>query len=142
MGSKNYVCDILNLNFKIINFFVIVVGYGYVDFVIGKDFVIELFSKVELKGIFVWLIEISDFMESYDVIMISGLKWVKKFYCFLCEVNIGVIVWWVGVILDGGIIEGLINIEKNCVDYEVIKCCEVFGNFFCYIFVGSKCILV
>lgn len=33
---------------------------------------------------------------------------------------------------------GLINIEKNRVDYEVTKRCEVFGNFSRYIPVGSK----
>lgn len=61
-----------------------------------------------------------------------------KFHRFLCEANTGAIVWWAGAIPDGGTTEGLINIEKNRVDYEVTKRCEVFGNFSRYIPVGSK----
>ena len=82
--------------------------------------------------------EISDPTESYDATMTSGLKWAKKFHRFLCEANTGAIVWWAGAIPDGGTTEGLINIEKNRVDYEVTKRCEVFGNFSRYIPVGSK----
>ena len=138
MGSKNYVRDILNLNPKITNFPVIAAGHGYVDPVTGKDPAIEPFSKAESKGIPVWLTEISDPTESYDATMTSGLKWAKKFHRFLCEANTGAIVWWAGAIPDGGTTEGLINIEKNRVDYEVTKRCEVFGNFSRYIPVGSK----
>lgn len=138
MGSKNYVRDILNLNPKITNFPVIAAGHGYVDPVTGKDPAIEPFSKAESKGIPVWLTEISDPTESYDATMTSGLKWAKKFHRFLCEANTGAIVWWAGAIPGGGTTEGLINIEKNRVDYEVTKRCEVFGNFSRYIPVGSK----
>ena len=109
-----------------------------VDPVTGKDPAIEPFSKAESKGIPVWLTEISDPTESYDATMTSGLKWAKKFHRFLCEANTGAIVWWAGAIPDGGTTEGLINIEKNRVDYEVTKRCEVFGNFSRYIPVGSK----
>jgi glucuronoarabinoxylan endo-1,4-beta-xylanase len=56
----------------------------------------------------------------------------------LCEANVGTIVWWAGALPDGGTTEGLINIEKNRVNYEVTKRCEVFGNFSRYIPVGSK----
>ncbi|KAB6532081.1 glycoside hydrolase, partial [Phocaeicola vulgatus] len=138
MGSKNYVRDILNLNPKITNFPVIAAGHGYVDPVTGKDPAIEPFSKAESKGIPVWLTEISDPTESYDATMTRGLKWAKTFHRFLCEANTGAIVWWAGAIPDGGTTEGLINIEKNRVDYEVTKRCEVFGNFSRYIPVGSK----
>ena len=87
-----------------------------------------------------WLTEISDPTESYDATMTSGLKWAKKFHRFLCEANTGAIVWWAGAIPDGGTTEGLINIEKNRVDYEVTKRCEVFGNFSRYIPVGLSLI--
>ena len=56
----------------------------------------------------------------------------------MCEVNTGAIVWWAGAIPDVGTAEGLINIDKNRMDYEVSKRCEVFGNFSRYIPVGSK----
>ena len=46
--------------------------------------------------------------------------------------------WWAGALPDGWTTEGLINIDKNRVDYEVTKRCEVFGNFSRYIPVGSK----
>lgn len=138
MGSKNYVRDILNLNSKITNFPVIAAGHGYIDPVTKKDPVIEPFDKAESKGIPVWLTEISDPTESYDATMNSGLKWAKKFHRFLCEANAGAIVWWAGALPDGGTTEGLINIDKNRVDYEVTKRCEIFGNFSRYIPVGSK----
>lgn len=138
MGSKNYVRDILNLNSKITNFPVIAAGHGYIDPVTKKDPAIEPFDKAESKGIPVWLTEISDPTESYDATMTSGLKWAKKFHRFLCEANAGAIVWWAGALPDGGTTEGLINIDKNRVDYEVTKRCEIFGNFSRYIPVGSK----
>lgn len=138
MGSKNYVRDILNLNSKITNFPVIAAGHGYIDPVTKKDPAIEPFDKAESKGIPVWLTEISDPTESYDATMNSGLKWAKKFHRFLCEANAGAIVWWAGALPDGGTTEGLINIDKNRVDYEVTKRCEIFGNFSRYIPVGSK----
>lgn len=138
MGSKNYVRDILNLNTRITNFPVIAAGHGYIDPVTKKDPAIEPFDKAESKGIPVWLTEISDPSESYDATMTSGLKWAKKFHRFLCEANAGAIVWWAGALPDGWTTEGLINIDKNRVDYEVTKRCEVFGNFSRYIPVGSK----
>lgn len=138
MGSKNYVRDILTLNPRITNFPVIAAGHGYIDPVTKKDPAIEPFDKAESKGIPVWLTEISDPEESYDATMTSGLKWAKKFHRFLCEANAGAIVWWAGALPDGGTTEGLININKNRVDYEVTKRCEVFGNFSRYIPVGSK----
>lgn len=138
MGSKNYVRDILNVNTRITNFPVIAAGHGYIDPVTKQDPAIEPFDKAESKGVPVWLTEISDPNESYDPTMTSGLKWAKKFHRFLCEANVGAIVWWAGALPDGGTTEGLINIEKNRIDYEVTKRCEVFGNFSRYIPVGSK----
>lgn len=138
MGSKNYVRDILNLNTRITNFPLIAAGHGYIDPITKKDPAIERFDKAESKGLPVWLTEISDPEESYDATMTSGLKWAKKFHRFLCEANTGAIVWWAGALPDGGTTEGLINIDKNRVDYEVTKRCEVFGNFSRYIPVGSK----
>ena len=138
MGSKNYVRDILNLNYRITNFPIIAAGHGYIDPVTKKDPSIEPFDKAESKGVPVWLTEISDPEEKYDAGMTSGLKWAKKFHRYLCEANVGTIVWWAGALPDGGTTEGLINIEKNRVNYEVTKRCEVFGNFSRYIPVGSK----
>ena len=138
MGSKNYVRDILTLNPKITNFPVIAAGHGYIDPVTKKDPGIEPFDKAQSKGVPVWLTEISDPNEKYDAGMTSGLKWATKFHRYLCEANVGAIVWWAGALPDGGTTEGLININKNRVDYEVTKRCEVFGNFSRYIPVGSK----
>lgn len=138
MGSKNYVRDILNLNTRITNFPLIAAGHGYIDPVTKQDPNIEPFDKAESKGLPVWLTEISDPEEKYDATMTSGLKWAKKFHRFLCEANVGAIVWWAGALPDGGTTEGLINISKNRVDYEVTKRCEVLGNFSRYIPVGSK----
>lgn len=138
MGSKNYVRDILNLNTRITNFPLIAAGHGYIDPVTKEDPGIEPFTKAEEKGIPVWLTEISDPNESYDTSMTSGLKWAIKFHRYLCEANVGAIVWWAGALPDGGTTEGLINIDKNRTDYEVSKRCEVFGNFSRYIPVGSK----
>lgn len=137
MGSKNYVRDILTLNTKITNFPIIAAGHGYIDPVTKKDPGIEPFDKAQSKGVPVWLTEISDPNEKYDPTMTSGLKWAKKFHRYLCEANAGAIVWWAGALPDGGTTEGLINIDKNRVDYEVTKRCEVFGNFSRYIPVGS-----
>ena len=137
MGSNAYVRDILNVNTKITQYPVIAAGHGYIDPVTKKDPAIEPFSEAESKGIPVWLTEISDPNESYDATMASGLKWAKKFHRYLCEANTSAIVWWAGALPDGGTTEGLINIDKNRVDYEVTKRCEVFGNFSRYIPIGS-----
>lgn len=138
MGSKNYVRDILNLNSRFNNYPIIAAGHGYIDPVTKKDPAIEPFSKAEAKGIPVWLTEISDPNESYDPTMASGLKWATKFHRYLCEANVGAIVWWAGALPDGWTTEGLINIDKNRTDYEVTKRCEVFGNYSRYIPVGSR----
>lgn len=138
MGSKNYVRDILNVNTRITNFPLIAAGHGYIDPITKQDPNIVPFDKAESKGLPVWLTEISDPEEKYDATMTSGLKWAKKFHRFLCEANVGAIVWWAGALPDGGTTEGLINISKNRTDYEVTKRCEVFGNFSRYIPVGSK----
>lgn len=138
VGAKNYVRDILTLNPRITNFPIIAAGHGYVDPVTKQDPAIEPFDKAESKGIPVWMTEISAPEEPYDITMTSGLKWAKKFHRFLCEANVGAIVWWAGALPDGGTTEGLINIDKNRVDYEVSKRCEVLGNFSRYIPVGSK----
>lgn len=138
MGSKNYVRDMLNLNTGLTNYPLIAAGHGYIDPVTKKDPAIEPFDKAESKGLPVWLTEISDPNERYDPTMASGLKWATKFHRFLCEANVGAIVWWAGALPDGWTTEGLINIDKNRVDYEVTKRCEVFGNFSRYIPVGSR----
>ena len=138
MGSKNYVTDILNLNKNITKYPIIAAGHGYIDPVTKKDPAIAPFAKAESKGIPVWLTEISDPFEKYDASMTSGLKWAKKFHRYLCEANTGAIVWWAGALPDGGTTEGLINIKKDRVNYEVTKRCEVFGNFSRYIPSGSR----
>lgn len=138
MGSKNYVRDILTLNTKVTNFPLIAAGHGYIDPITKKDPGIEPFTKAEQKGVPAWLTEISDPNESYDVGMTSGLIWAQKFHRYLCEANVGAIVWWAGALPDSWTTEGLINIDKNRVNYEVSKRCEIFGNFSRYIPTGSK----
>lgn len=138
MGSKNYVRDILNVNTRITNFPVIAAGHGYNDPVTKKELPIVPFDKAESKGIPVWQTEISDPYESYDVTMTSGLKWARIIHQYLCEANVGAFIWWAGALPDGGTTEGLINIDKNRVDYEVSKRCEVLGNFSRYIPVNSR----
>ena len=138
MGSKNYVRDALNLNPKMTTYPLIAAGHGYIDPVTKKDPAIKPFSKAVSKGLPVWLTEISDPFERFDTTMTSGLKWAEKFHRYLCEANVGAIVWWAGALPDGWSTEGLINIHKDRVNYEVTKRCEVFGNFSRYIPVGSR----
>lgn len=137
MGSKNYVQNILNLNGKISNYPVIAAGHGYIDPVTKKNPAIEPYDKAASKGIPVWLTEISNPEERYDTTMVSGLTWATTFHRYLCEANVGAIVWWAGALPDAWTTEGLINIDKNRKDYQVTKRCEVFGNFSRYIPVGS-----
>lgn len=137
MGSKNYVQNILNLNGKITNYPVIAAGHGYIDPITKKNPAIEPFDRAEAKGIPVWLTEISNPEERYDTTMVSGLTWATVFHRYLCEANVGAIVWWAGALPDAWTTEGLINIDKNRRDYQVTKRCEVFGNFSRYIPVGS-----
>ena len=137
MGSQNDVRDVLRWNGRITNYPVIAAGHGYIDPVTKKDPAIAPFSQAEAKGIPVWLTEISDPFEKYDASMTSGLKWAKKFHRYLCEANTSAIVWWAGALPDGGTTEGLINIKRDRVNYEVTKRCEVFGNFSRYIPAGS-----
>lgn len=137
MGSKNYVRDILTVNTRITNFPIIAAGHGYIDPVTKEEPAIEPFDKAESKNVPVWLTEISDPNTSYDPTMTDGLRWAKVFHRYLCEANVGAIVWWAGALPDKGTTEGLINIDKNRVDYDVTKRCEVFGNFSRYIPVGS-----
>lgn len=142
MGSKNYVNSIINLNRDIVNYPVIAAGHGYLDPVTKKYPSIEPFDKAESKNIPVWLTEISDPMTSYDPTMVDGLRWAKIFHQFLCEANVGAIIWWAGALPDNWSTEGLIHIDKNRVDYEVTKRCEVLGNFSRYIPINSKRISV
>ena len=138
MGAKSYVHNILKLDDKLTKYPLIAAGHGYLDPVTKKDPKIQPFTKAEKKGIPVWLTEISDPYEKYDASMKSGLKWAVKFHRYLCEANVSAIVWWAGALPDGGTTEGLINIHKDRVNYEVTKRCEVFGNFSRYIPVGSQ----
>lgn len=137
MGSKNYVRDILNINTRITDFPLIAAGHGYVDPVTQKETPIEPFTKAESKNIPVWLTEISDPLNSYTTSMEDGIKWAVKFHKYLCEANVGSIIWWAGALPDKGTNEGLIYIAKNRTDYETGKRYETFGNFTRYIPVGS-----
>lgn len=137
MGSKNYVRDILTWNRKITNFPLIAAGHGYVDPVTKKDTGIEPFTKAESKGIPVWLTEISDAQNAYTTGIDDGLAWAVKFHRFLCEANVGAVIWWAGALPDNGTNEGLIYIGKDRTSYEAGKRYETFGNFTRYIPVGS-----
>ncbi|MDR0988224.1 MAG: glycoside hydrolase [Prevotellaceae bacterium] len=138
MGSKNYVKNILSWNTGITEFPLIAAGHGYLDPVTKKDPGISPFTAAEEKGIPVWLTEISDPTTMYDPTMTDALRWAKVFHRYICEANVGAIVWWAGALPDNWSTEGLIHIDKNRTDYEVTKRCEVFGNYSRYIPADSR----